>query len=124
MKSVFLDPIVLEDAGMRGDSRLFKLVGQFRVKTSKGTFTVPAGFVTDGASIPRIFWNILSPFGPYFGAAIFHDYGYSKDCEWNLSREEVDELFKELMFNSGIGWLKRETIYRAVRTFGGFSFKR
>ena len=31
-------------------------------------FRVPAGFVTDLASVPRILWSILPPFGRYVAA--------------------------------------------------------
>ncbi len=37
---------------------------------------VPKGFVTDGASIPRILWPIIPPFGPLLEGAILHDFGY------------------------------------------------
>src|SRR5262245_60709692 len=37
---------------------------------------VPAGFVTDFASIPRAFWSLLRPDGRYTHPAIVHDYLY------------------------------------------------
>ncbi|ECG8634089.1 DUF1353 domain-containing protein, partial [Salmonella enterica subsp. salamae] len=37
---------------------------------------VPAGFVTDLATIPRIFWSLMPPDGKYAKAAIIHDYLY------------------------------------------------
>lgn len=123
MKSKFFpDRLILEDAGTVNGSRLFKLEFSFRYLSSLGTVTVPAGFITDGASIPRIFWNILAPFGEYFEAAVIHDYLYSPHNR-RFRREQADEIFKEAMFNVGIGWLKRETIYRAVRAFGWTAFK-
>jgi hypothetical protein len=118
----FPDKLHLDDAGMRGSSRLFMVVALFRVITSKGVIGVPAGFITDGASIPEMFWSILSPFGPWFHAALFHDWGYSRN-NTTLTRAEVDAIFKELMFNIGVPWLKRETIYRAVRLFGASSYR-
>lgn len=38
-------------------------------------FTVKAGFVTDGASIPRLFWTLVGPpiGGNYTEPAILHD---------------------------------------------------
>ncbi|EOD5071623.1 TPA: DUF1353 domain-containing protein [Salmonella enterica subsp. enterica serovar Enteritidis] len=36
--------------------------------------SVPAGFVTDLATVPRIFWTLLPPDGKYTKAAIIHDY--------------------------------------------------
>lgn len=37
---------------------------------------IPKDFEFDGASIPRIFRNIMSPVGPLFLAGIIHDYAY------------------------------------------------
>lgn len=39
---------------------------------------VPEGFITDGASIPRIFWSLagLKPDGLYRAAALVHDFFY------------------------------------------------
>ena len=37
---------------------------------------VPKGFVTDFASIPRIFWGLIEPDGPLYLGAILHDFGY------------------------------------------------
>ncbi len=121
-RAVFPDPIDLRDHGLRGDTRLFRLISPFTCYSSYGTITVPAGFVTDGASIPRLFWALLGPFGPWFAAAIIHDYLYS-DLNTRFTREQSDLIFKEAMFNLGVDWPRREAIYRAVRAFGGRSFK-
>lgn len=118
----FPDEVILKDAGMRGHSRLFELQNDFRYISSYGTITVPKGFITDGASIPEVFWNIFQPFGPWFKAAIPHDWGYSK-LNTQYTRSEVDLIFKEAMYNLGIGWVKRETIYRAVQLFGWTVYK-
>src|SRR5256885_9984018 len=52
---------------------------------------VPKGFVTDLASVPRIFWSYLRPDGNYAYAAIIHDYLY-----WvqSRAREAADLVFK------------------------------
>jgi Protein of unknown function (DUF1353) len=122
MDTRFPDDLNFTDAGMRGDSHIFRLISPFRYRSSYGTIDIHKGFETDGASIPKIFWSILSPFGPYFKAAVVHDFLYSP---WNdeFSRGEADDIFKEAMYNIGINWIQRETIYRAVRLFGGWSFK-
>lgn len=121
MMDYFPDKIRLEDAGMRGSSRCFKLENSFKYNSSYGLIEVPAGFITDGASIPRLFWSMLSPFGDYFAAAIIHDYLYSSHND-RYSRQHADLIFKEAMFNIGVPWHTRETIFRAVRAFGRFSF--
>jgi hypothetical protein len=40
-----------------------------------------------------------------------------------FTREETDELFKELMGKCGVGPVTREMAYRAVRTFSADSWK-
>lgn len=119
---MFPDELRLKDAGMRRGSRLFSLENDFRYVSSLGEIVVPKAFITDGASIPRIFWSILQPFGPYFKAALIHDFLYSPMND-KFTRAEADAIFKEAMFNLGIGWIKREAIYRSVRVFGGSSYK-
>ena len=40
---------------------------------------VPAGYIFDGASIPRIFWFVLSPTGLLLIPGLIHDYAYEHD---------------------------------------------
>jgi hypothetical protein len=103
-------------------SRIDQLICRFRYVSSYGTIEVPVGALSDGASIPKIFWPILGPYGPYFRSAVVHDFLYS-DLNDEFTRAESDLIFKEAMFNEGIGWCQRETIYRAVRLFGKKHFK-
>lgn len=119
---VFPDKLRMEKAGNRNGTSLFRLIEPFHYISSFGTIGVPVGFVTDGASIPRAFRNIFDPHGPYFEAAVIHDYLYSPHND-EFDRGESDEIFKEAMYNLGVGWPTRETIYRAVRLFGWGAFK-
>jgi hypothetical protein len=118
----FPDQLEFRDAGMRGASRIFRLTAPFSYLSSRGPITVPAGFETDGASIPRVFWSILDPFGPYFKAAVIHDWLYSRHNR-RFTRAQSDELFKEAMRNNGLDWLRRELIYSAVRLGGWRNYK-
>lgn len=77
---------------------------------------IPAGFVTDFASIPRGLWNLLPPTGRYGKAAVVHDFMYRR-TRWN--RAVCDRVFLEAMNVLGVGWLTRYAIYAAVRVFGG-----
>jgi hypothetical protein len=76
---------------------------------------VPAGFVTDLASIPRIFWSILRPDGEYAHAAVIHDYLY-----WTQSRprDVADEILKRDMQDLHVDRNSIAEIYAAVRAFG------
>lgn len=122
MNSHFPDELNFTDAGMRGDSHIFRLIDRFRYLSEFGIVTVHKGFETDGASIPKAFWSVLSPYGPYFQAAVIHDFLYSR---WNLThdREDSDLIFKAAMYDLGVDWFQREVIYQAVRWFGWRSFK-
>lgn len=124
-KEAFPDTPVFQSVGHRNGSMLVMLTAAFRYVSEVGTITVPLGFISDGASIPRIFWNILSPFGEYFEAALIHDFLYSKASDgYGLDRGESDYLFLMAMKDCGVGFIKRHTIYRAVRIGGWASYKK
>jgi len=108
-------PLQLIDAGMKGSSRMWKLASKFRYVGSK-IIDVPVGFLTDGASVPRVFWSLFDPTGPYLQAAVIHDYLYITQI---FSRETSDLIFLEAMKACGVGFLTRQAVYRAVR-FGGW----
>lgn len=100
------------------------------------------GYITDFASVPRIFWNIIKPDGTYRLAAIAHDFLYGfQGCprildtwyffkqeteggDWvpanaRLIKSEVDDLFKQLMLEAGTAPNKAGTMHLAVKLFGG-----
>ncbi len=57
---------------------------------SSDVISVPAGFVTDLATVPRIFWTLLPPDGKYAKAAIIHDYLYDNALR---TKQETDKIF-------------------------------
>jgi hypothetical protein len=79
---------------------------------------VPAGFVTDLASIPRIFWGpplFLTPAGQYSRASIVHDYLYwSQKC----TRDQADRLLVIAMKESKVGSFDAAAIYEGVHQGG------
>lgn len=82
---------------------------------------VPAGFVTDFATIPRAFWQVLPVHGRYGKAAIVHDYLYwTQHC----SREQADRIMLRAMTDSGVKGKTRSAIYRAVRLGGAPAWAR
>jgi hypothetical protein len=76
---------------------------------------VPAGFRTDLASIPRMFWPILPPHGVYSKAAIVHDWLY---VTGHASRLVADAVFYEAMRALGVGWFRANIMFMAVRIGG------
>lgn len=76
---------------------------------------VPIGFVTDFASIPRVFWSSLRPDGLYAYAAVIHDYLY---WEQNLSREQSDAILKACMEDFQIDAATVWAVHTGVRLGG------
>ncbi|ECB2272091.1 DUF1353 domain-containing protein, partial [Salmonella enterica subsp. enterica serovar Newport] len=77
--------------------------------------SVPAGFITDLASVPRIFWTFMPPDGKYAKAAIIHDYLYDNALR---TKKEADRIFLDGMTVLGVPKWKRIVMYLAVRIFG------
>lgn len=87
---------------------------------------IASGFRFDLASIPRVFWRLVSPFELSIAAPLAHDYLYRFGGNaWNrwLTREETDNLFRSIMEDEGVPWWRRNAAYRAVRMFAGFAWK-
>lgn len=106
------------------DSRRFTVVLEdelhYHSDILKTIIVVPAGFETDGASVPKFYWFRIPPFGKHFKAAIIHDFL----CDiGNPLRPEVNfkvaaKVFREALKVCGVGWLRRNTMYQAVRRAG------
>jgi hypothetical protein len=79
-----------------------------------GKWTVPKGYETDGASIPKAFWSVIGgPLeGPYREAALIHDwYCDYKTKPW----KDVHRVFYYACRAKGVADLKAKTMYAAVR---------
>jgi hypothetical protein len=81
---------------------------------------VPVGFVTDFASIPRIFWSLLRPDGRYTYPAIVHDYLYWTQT---VPRESADLILDFGMEDFGVDKVTRLAIYEPVNLFGNAAWQ-
>lgn len=98
------------------DGRTWRLIAPFAYKPLIGkAILVPAGFVTDFASVPRVFWRLFPPTGRYGKAAVVHDFLYQFN---GVPRERADRIFLEAMTELNVGWFTRHTLYLAVRAGG------
>lgn len=79
---------------------------------------VPAGYHTDFASVPRIFWRILPPHGPYVPAAVLHDWLCELKGSTGCDYKQAAAVFLEAMEVLNVPRWKRATMYRAVKYFG------
>jgi hypothetical protein len=95
---------------------VWRLVFTFRWRGPDIMVKVPAGFVTDLASIPRAFWCLVGhPAGPYGLAAVIHDWLYHTH---ELSRKLTDDYFLLGMKELGVSYWRRYSMYWSVRAFG------
>lgn len=97
---------------------LFKI----KVKEKNYEVLIKAGFVFDGASIPRFCWRIIGhPFQmPLLVCATPHDILYASE---SFTQSECDWIFIELMQLVKINWIKRNLVWSAVRCGGYFVWK-
>jgi hypothetical protein len=120
----FTDPLFLEylDGADWRVTHPFVYVWHTDREMGPLTIRVPAGFVTDFASIPRFFWRVLPPTGAYGKAAVVHDYLYRTPAE-PYTRQECDEVFLSAMQDLGVSWPVRQVMFWAVRLFGCAAYR-
>lgn len=118
--------------------RRWHTVGDWAIKLPDGkTAIIPDGFNVDGASVPRLFWSVLSPTGVLLIPSLIHDFGYRYDYLWVYSdsgdivkykqgsgRRYWDRLFLD------IGWQVNGMVYidyvayLIIRVFGWSAWNR
>lgn len=79
-------------------------------------YEIPAGFVTDFGSIPRIARVSVDRMGKSLVGFIIHDWAYVKAPPF--SRKTADKLLYEIGRLYHEGWYTAQKIYRSVRAFG------
>jgi len=102
----------------RLNNQLWVVLEDFKVDLGETIVSVPKGFVTNGASVPRIFWWLCAPMaGPFGEASVVHDYLYSSfsDCQ---SRSFADKALYNIGRYRGANLVRAKAVYRAVRLFG------
>lgn len=85
---------------------------------------VPAGFVTDFASVPRIPFAYWLAGGIGDAAAVLHDFLYRRgDLFPDVTRQGADRVFLEALAASGVAQWRRELMYLAVRIWGFWAWR-
>jgi hypothetical protein len=119
--SSFTTPLIVQPIS----ARQWKLIEPFEYhvgsEDSQEVIRVPVDFITDFASVPRLFWSILPPWGKYGKAAVIHDYCYRNGL---YPRKRCDEIFLEGMTVLRVAAWKRYPMYYAVMVFGSSSYRR
>lgn len=136
-----VEPSIFESTGdvpdvvLRRPGNNWVLFEECSYNTNLGyKITAPKDYETDLASIPRVFWTLVSSFELSLAAPLFHDLLYrcggvlpGNQLDPNdgkkFKRKEADLIFLELMEKADITKWKREAAYYAVRGFSGFAWK-
>jgi hypothetical protein len=87
----------------------------YQSDVAKITITVPAGFVTDLASTPRLPFVYELAGGVANLASVVHDYAYSTHI---VDRKTADAILREASAVTGVSWLTRQAMWLGVRAFG------
>ena len=113
---VMLEPLEDDDKRWYTRSDLHLTIGKLKI-------TIPSGFVTDLASVPRAFWSFFPPFGKYTTAAIIHDFLYSTKNVYGINKTIADKIFYKIMILSGTPKWKAKVMYYGVVGFGKPAFR-
>jgi len=116
----FLTPLILEEymRGARSVPGEWVVFQPLIYEGSLGQLTVPRGFITDLASIPKFMRGLLDVNDSHRRAAVLHDFLY---CAQHLTRKQADDLLLEAMEAIGVQAWKRNAMYAAVRV-GGWAY--
>jgi len=117
------------------DGRRWKLTRAFTYEIGKkgsgNKIKVPVGFITDFASVPKMFWGFISNWGKHGKAAVIHDYLYQNhkpEGKWfkrmfSKERKRADDIFLEGMVVLKVIVWKRRAMHLAVRLFSWLAWK-
>ena len=100
------------------------LTKSYKIRLDNGDLiTVPKGYQTNGADIPRLFWRLYPPYSPeYMPAVVIHDFLCDKAIETAKDKKDLQDLFlyadnafREILEKLNIKQSKVKTFYNAVR---------
>jgi hypothetical protein len=102
------------------DDEDYALASPFTAKSYDYVIAVLDGFKYDGFSVPILFHWFQSPFtGVGTPAALIHDALYASEL---VTRKTADLIFRDLLKKYGVGVVKRNILYQAVRRFGWYTY--
>lgn len=94
----------------------WQLLEPLTYEGARDLFTVPAGFHTDFASVPRWLRSIVSETGTHTRAAVLHDW---LSRQGHISQSDADGIFRRVLREAGIGHALRWLMWAAVRFGSG-----
>jgi hypothetical protein len=100
------------------DARVTDAWGQWITESDLvfGDIVVPAGAITDGASVPKPLRGLYASIGePWFAAAVAHDWLYAEQIG---TRANADRVYRDLSLALGTRRSAALVQYVALRLFG------
>lgn len=128
IKARFLSPLRVEDIDGQ-HMALLEPMRFYSAELRRIVFVAPP-FVTDFASIPRGFWNVIPKNGKWDRPAVIHDAAYRLQLRdvtgafFPATKAQADALFREGMAVEGVGTFTRNVMWLAVKLFGGAAFQK
>jgi len=97
------------------DGTNWELINDFSyIDKELGLITIPVGFATDFASIPKMFWSTFGAPSNYAPSATIHDYVCRNKI---FERNECDKVFYRAMIDSDVNYTTAVIFYAAVRLY-------
>lgn len=123
--SSFTNPLDVRVHNVEWKDKPFELLTAFTYYVgelgSDEFITVPAGYRTDFASIPRVFHRLINPVGRHGKAAVVHDWLCDQSPK-TVDHIRAADIFDEAMAVSGVPAARRRAMVLAVKV-GGPKFK-
>ena len=105
MSGRFLDELDFHSEGPT--SEIVVLDSVLRYQDSVGrTYSVPPGFRTDLASVPRMLRSLAPAWRQSARSGVIHDCGYRWFEVWGVSTREIDNLLYEALRADGTGRIR------------------
>lgn len=110
-------PFEVGDVVVRGlDAEHWSVVEPLVYRGKRDRFVVPAGFVTDFATVPRVVVWLVPRFGRYTAAAILHDWLCTDGIAGGVvTAREADGIFRRVMRESDVPVVRRWLMWCGVR---------
>ena len=104
------------------DSLDFRLITPLIYTGASDTFTVPAGFKSDLASVPLVLTWLIPRYGSGITqAALLHDWLCALARRSAFSRADADGILRRVLGELGVSDVRRYMMWAAVRIGSGLS---
>ena len=107
-------------------TRNWEITKDWKYRLNGNEYVVPAGFVFDGASIPKFLRTFFSPVGVLLMGGLVHDYAYKYACLKRtngglhlVDQKKADEIFRDICIEVNGFYTMNYLAYWSLR-IGGF----